>query len=1082
MLDSDNSNLTIGQQELLQWHFRLGHFNMEWIQRLLRVREGENDSVLSHKSKANTCDRPQCAACHFAKMKRRSTGSSSEQKVMNKDGILKVGNLKPGDVVSTDQYVSKLLGRLPHTKGKESDSEKYCGGTIYVDEASGFMYVNHQVSLNAAETIQGKHQFEREAMHCGRGVTHYRGDNGVYKSEAFLKDLESRKQTMKFCGVGAHHQNGIAERAIRTVSESARSMLLHAAIHWPENVTLDLWPLAMDYAVWLWNRMPKNSSGIAPIEIFCGTTLDKTILRSAHVFGCPAYVLDPKIQDGNKLPRWEPKSRRGQFLGFSQRHSSTIGLIRNLKTGSISPQFHVVCDDRFTTIPSRLENEQIKQDEWVDLLQFSRLRAIDDEENEEVPNGTLNQDWLTDEEREIRLKRMQRRNIPPRVSIIDEEEQLTDDAVDLPPILPIVDEDDDDGEDEEENEEDEGGHFWEPAHARRVRVPNRRYYNEDFVNVSLQERGNMRDFVRDFGLLTEELAFLAGVGSIDSKQKGSQLRFMELVESMQTDEDGLLDSMHPLAFTVKANNDDTPNFYQAMNGPDSEGFYRAMCDEMETLEKLEPWDIIPDIEVPEGVNILDSTWVFKRKRYPDGSVRKLKARWCVRGDQQIEGVDFFDTYAPVVAWSTTRLLLILSVVLGLATKQVDYTNAFCQADLAEEVYVRMPKLFGKPGHIFRLKKSVYGLKQSPKNFYKTLKEALENRGFEQSQHDPCLFISEKVICLFYVDDCLFFAKNSTDIDDMINSLQRDEPTKLSLNIEDDVAGFLGILLERQEDGSIEMKQTGLIDRILAVMNLEDSKEKSTPAEAKALGKDEDGAHCSESWSYRSVVGMMMYLASNSRPDIAYAVHCCARFSHCPKRSHEIALKRIARYLKKTRTRGMIVKPTDDLSIELYADADYAGLWDAEDPTDPISVKSRSGFVVTLGGVPVFWQSKMQTEIALSTQESEYISLSQGMRSLLPIRALFQSLARSLGIPDREVTKVCQVWEDNSAALKLANSEFSGMTPRTKHIAVKYHWFKSHLRDGIEIKKIDTSVQKADIFTTGLKVVEFEKKRFMIMGW
>ena len=155
-----------------------------------------------------------------------------------------------------------------------------------------------------------------------------------------------------------------------------------------------------------------------------------------------------------------------------------------------------------------------------------------------------------------------------------------------------------------------------------------------------------------------------------------------------------------------------------------------MCDEMETSEKLEPWDIIPDIEVPEGVNILDSTWVFKRKRYPDGSVRKLKARWCVRGDQQIEGVDFFDTYAPVVAWSTTRLLLILSVVLGLATKQVDYTNAFCQADLAEEVYVRMPKLFGKPGHIFHLKKSVYGLKQSPKNFYETLKEALENRGFE----------------------------------------------------------------------------------------------------------------------------------------------------------------------------------------------------------------------------------------------------------------------------------------------------------------------------------------------------------------
>jgi hypothetical protein len=155
---------------------------------------------------------------------------------------------------------------------------------------------------------------------------------------------------------------------------------------------------------------------------------------------------------------------------------------------------------------------------------------------------------------------------------------------------------------------------------------------------------------------------------------------------------------------------------------------------------------------------------------------------------------------------------------------------------------------------------------------------------------------------------------------------------------------------------------------------------------------------------------------------------------------------------------------------------------AESPDDPISTKSRTGFIITLGGTPVFWQSKLQTEIALSTQESEYISLSTGMRFLLPIRALFQSLARSMAIPDVKVTKVCQVWEDNNAALKLANSEFPGMTPRTKHIAVKYHWLKSHLKDGIEIKKINTSLQKADIFMKGLKIVEFEKKRAMIMGW
>ena len=130
-----------------------------------------------------------------------------------------------------------------------------------------------------------------------------------------------------------------------------------------------------------------------------------------------------------------------------------------------------------------------------------------------------------------------------------------------------------------------------------------------------------------------------------------------------------------------------------------------------------------------------------------------------------------------------------------------------------------------------------------------------------------------------------------------------------------------------------------------------------------------------------------------------------------------------------------------------------------------------------------WSSKMQTEIALSTCESEYIALSTAMRTLLPVRTLFHSLAETMKIKHEEVTKVSAVWEDNNAALKLATNQFPNMSPRTKHIAIKYHWFKSKMKPGeVEPKAIDTSVQKADIFTKGLGRTEFEKKRFMIMGW
>ena len=278
----------------------------------------------------------------------------------------------------------------------------------------------------------------------------------------------------------------------------------------------------------------------------------------------------------------------------------------------------------------------------------------------------------------------------------------------------------------------------------------------------------------DFGLLSDKEAFLANLGMDPNgltNKSNHQLIQMEVLESLAMDEFGLLMMVHPLAFAVKVNNEDTPTYFQAMNGPQCLGFLEAMNIKMQQLEEKNPWDTIPIEQVPEGANILDSTWAFKRKRFLDGRVRKLKARLCVQGDQQIEGVDFFDTYAPIVAWSTVRLLLILSVMMGLVTKQVDYTLAFIQSDLNEDIYIRMATGFKRPGHVYKLKKSLYGLQQSPLNFFQHLKEGLKARGFVQSQYDPCLFISNSVICLCYVDDCLFFAKDGRNIDDMIESLR-----------------------------------------------------------------------------------------------------------------------------------------------------------------------------------------------------------------------------------------------------------------------------------------------------------------------
>ena len=148
------------------------------------------------------------------------------------------------------------------------------------------------------------------------------------------------------------------------VTERARTMMLHAATKWPEQAHMDLWPMAMSYSVYLWNHTPIQGVGMSPEELFSKTKLPNSPLVNAKVWGCPAYVLEPGLQSGIKIPKWNPRSRRGQFVGYSRDHASSIGLIRNLKTGSISPQFHVVYDNWFETVTSG----DVEPSEWKDLV------------------------------------------------------------------------------------------------------------------------------------------------------------------------------------------------------------------------------------------------------------------------------------------------------------------------------------------------------------------------------------------------------------------------------------------------------------------------------------------------------------------------------------------------------------------------------------------------------------------------------------------------------------------------------------------------------------------------------------------
>eukprot|EP00956_Cyclotella_meneghiniana_P032322 scaffold88264_cov32-Cyclotella_meneghiniana.AAC.1 len=213
-------------------------------------------------------------------------------------------------------------------------------------------------------------------------------------------------------------------------------------------------------------------------------------------------------------------------------------------------------------------------------------------------------------------------------------------------------------------------------------------------------------------------------------------------------------------------------------------------------------------------------------------------------------------------------------------------------------------------------------------------------GMQVSKLDPCLFVSDKVTAVAFVDDILFWSTDEAYINQLGAKLRKEG---LLLEEEGDAAGYLGVEMTKTEEGLIEMKQTGLIDRVLEALGLDTkyATNKWTPAEGKPLTKDENGKPPQGSFSYSSVVGMLLYLAGHTRPDIAYAVNCCARYMFNPRLSHEQALKRIGRYLKATRDKGLILNPSGKLKVDAYPDADFAGLYGYESNSDPACAKSRT---------------------------------------------------------------------------------------------------------------------------------------------
>ena len=361
-------------------------------------------------------------------------------------------------------------------------------------------------------------------------------------------------------------------------------------------------------------------------------------------------------------------------------------------------------------------------------------------------------------------------------------------------------------------------------------------------------------------------------------------------------------------------------------------------------------------------------------------------------------------------------------------------------------------------------------------------------GFEPAASDPCLFIhkTHKIMVLNYCDDQIWLSPDNALIETYVSKLKALN-YDLTLEPKGDkqegtIFGFLGINF-KQVGSTIELTQQGLINKVINYTGMENASTKDTPAATDPLGSDKNGEPFDEEWSMAAAVGMLLYISSNTRPDIQFAVHQVARFTHSPKKSHAQAVKRIIRYLIKTKDKGICFVPNLNEGLDMWVDADYAGMWGHEDEQDPVSVKSRTGFVLTLFGCPIIWSSKLQSEISLSSTAAEYVAFSMGMRELLPMRTLLQEISDKLNLTLVKQSLVkSTVFEDNQGCLCLVN--VPKMSPRNKYLALKYHFFRSHIGEdkGVIARYTRSSEQRADCFTKGLPTAQFEHIRKLLIGW
>ncbi|GJY78501.1 disease resistance CC-NBS-LRR class family protein [Tanacetum coccineum] len=512
--------------------------------------------------------------------------------------------------------------------------------------------------------------------------------------------------------------------------------------------------------------------------------------------------------------------------------------------------------------------------------------------------------------------------------------------------------------------------------------------------------------------------------------------------------------------------------------PDWGKWKDAMQAELNSLNKRKVFG--PIVTTPRDVKPVGCRWIFVQKRNEKNEVTRYKARLVAQGFSQRPGIDYEETYSPVMDAITFRYLISLAVSRNLEMRLMDVVTAYLYGSIDNDIYMKIPEGFkipeslsSKPKEMYsiKLQRSLYGLKQSGRMWYNRLSDYLISKGYKSNLICPCVFIKKTtsgfVIIAVYVDDLNIIGTNK-EINEVVMHLKEEFEMK-------DLGKTkycLGLQIEHMPNG-ILVHQSNYTETVLKRFNMDKAKSLSTPMVGRSLNVDSDPFRpCEEDEDvlgpevpYLSAIGALMYLTNYTRPDISFAVNLLARFSSSPTKRHWNGIKHIFRYLRGTTDLGLFYSNNSKQGLVGYADAGYL--------SDPHKARSQTGYVFLNGGTAISWRSQKQTLVATSSNHAEVIALHEASRECVWLRSMTQLIVTSCGLNNEKSPTI--IHEDNAACVAQMKEGYI-KSDMTKHIPPRYFTYTQDLiKDNqIEMKYVQSSNNSANLFTKALPTSVFKK--------